>query len=137
MMNYPKILEGLGISSESIQKIKLGRGIAGKLTNITIVVILVLGGISLKLNNWILLAIAFLIITIVAIYCFNKILKISKDKPDIAILEGAEFLVYHKMKLGAKGISEIPRLENPQLEPGSPDLPPLPESEPPEKEVEE
>lgn len=104
-MDINKILEKIGFPSGSIQRIRLGKGVVGKLASIAIVAIIVLGTLALKFQNASLIFLAFLIIVLFAFYVIRSITKLAEKRPDIALLEGAEFLVYHqKFPLGAKGI---------------------------------
>lgn len=51
-MDMFEVLEKFGIGSESVGRIKLGRGVVGKMSTITIISIIAIGAIAWELNWW-------------------------------------------------------------------------------------
>lgn len=111
-----EIINKIGIT-HSVGRIKLGRGIANKLTWIVIVVVLVVGALGWEINNLYLTIAAISFIGLFSFYGFSSILKFAKQHPDAALLEGAEFLLYHgKLPLSAKTIPNPPKNEQMAIE---------------------
>ncbi len=138
MINLDKFFQEVGLSSDRIQGLRLGKGIVGKLANIGIVAIIVLGAIALKFSDWRLLLVSFTAIFALAFFLLRKIIKMATDRPDIAILEGAEFLIYHqKFPLGAKGKVIDVQTSDSLPDPEKPKLPPAGEDDKEEKEERE
>jgi len=109
-MDIKDLFEKVGIASESVGRIKLGRGIAGQLATITVVVVIVLGALAFRLNSLYAIIGFGAIIVLFAIFSIRRILKFAYEHPDIAILEGAEFLIYHgKIQLGSKTLLKPPK----------------------------
>jgi len=119
-MEIKDLLEKIGIATESIGRIKLGRGVVGKLTTVVIWVVIVVGALAFKLNDLYVTVGAILLIFAFVFWIAKRILKFAHEQPDVAILEGAEFLIYHgKIQLGAKTLpkpskeKQIPAEEEP------------------------
>lgn len=109
-MDIKDVFEKIGIASESVGRIKLGRGVAGQLSTIAIVVVIVLGALAFRLNNLYVTIGSILVIILFAFFVFKQILKFAHQHPDVAILEGSEFLIYHgKVQLGAKTLPKPPK----------------------------
>lgn len=116
-----RILDKVGLTLSSVQRLRLPGGVVGKLCWVTIVVVVTLGAIVWRLNNiWLGVGVV-LFIAFFSTFCMVRMLRFSTQHPDVALLEGAEFLVYHqKLVLGAKGLPEPPKhLQLPQAEPSS------------------
>lgn len=114
-----RILDKVGLTLSSVQRLRLPGGVVGKLCWVTIIVVVTLGVIVWRLNNiWLGTGVA-VFIAFFATFCVIRILKFSTQHPDVALLEGAEFLVYHqKLVLGTKSLPEPPKhLQLPQAEP--------------------
>jgi hypothetical protein len=110
-MNLQEVFEKLGIGTQTIHRLKLGHGVVGKLTTIAIITICILGALAFQLNNIYVTIGIVLLIFIFATLTFKRIMKIAYEHPDIALLEGAEFLIYHsKIGLGAKELPKPPKI---------------------------
>ena len=119
------VLSQLGVTSESLHKIKLGRGAVGKITVITAAALIAIGGVGLKLSDVgalpILVAIGALVL--IALAGLGCVLYVITKQPEIAVLEGAELVLYKQITLGVKG--------HPVLSPPTPvaETPNLPEDD--------
>ena len=109
-MDIKNLFDKFGISYESISRIRVGRGVAGKLCTIVLVVVFVLGALAFRLNDFYVTIGFGGIIILFAFYVIIRILSFADKHPDVAILEGAEFLIYHgKMSLGTKELPSPPK----------------------------
>jgi hypothetical protein len=50
-VDFSKILEGIGISTESINRIRLGRGVIGKSATVAVVTLILFGVVAARLKN--------------------------------------------------------------------------------------
>jgi hypothetical protein len=98
---------------EFLHKVKYG-GAVGKKTAITVVVLIVLAIAllvcwRLEMKTGVYLSLGLLIV--VFIYALNSIDKTLEKHPQLAVLDGSEFVQYRKMELemAAKGILELPK----------------------------
>ncbi|MHB8383403.1 MAG: hypothetical protein ACYDC3_13830 [Candidatus Binataceae bacterium] len=126
------LLQKFGLSTDSLSRLKLGRGVAGNMTTIGVVSLICLTLVAYSMPLWQVRATAIVMIAGITLYLLFRLEKLAREKPDIAMLEGAEFLLYHhkRLGLGTKG-SESSRAERaePYQAPRPPSEPP---SEPPE-----
>jgi hypothetical protein len=119
------VLSQLGVTSESLHKIKLGRGAVGKISVITAAALIAIGGVGLKLSDGgafpILVVIGALVL--IALAGLGCVLYVITKQPEIAVLEGAELVLYKQITLGVKG--------QPVLSPPTPvaEAPNLPEDD--------
>jgi len=119
-MDIRKILEGSGFKVESIDRIKLARGVVGKVSYVAGAALLVLGALALRVDS----AALFGIIAVAAVLLFLAylvgILWFATKNPGLALLEGAELIQWRQMDMGLKGAESIPDMTNieapPQLE---------------------
>lgn len=110
-MDINDFLEKFGIASESINRIKLGHGVVGKISTIAIIAMFTIVLISFKLDLWPIILIFGFLIFFIFIIAIRGILSIADKHPDIAILEGSEFLLYHgRIPLGAKNLPNPPKI---------------------------
>jgi hypothetical protein len=109
------LLGQLGINSESLQKIKLGRGAVGKITVISIAALIAIAGIGSKVSGTTSVLIVVGVLGFISLAALACILYVIIKQPEIAVLEGAELVLYKHVTLGAKG--------QPALAPGSTPIP--------------
>jgi len=93
----------LGATGESLQKIKLGRGAVGKITVIAVASILAIAGVALKLSTTASILIAVAILGVVCLTALGCVLYVLVKRPEMALLEGAELVLYQHVALAAKG----------------------------------
>ena len=114
----------MGLTAESLERIRLAQGVVGKTTYITFLVLALLGSLLWRLNEpWMLLTVGGSIILIFLIF-FIGILIFAHRNPDLALLEGAELLTWRKIALAAKSIPEPP-LTPAIPDPKAPEAPPI------------
>lgn len=102
MFDIRKILEGFGLSEESVDQVKLGRGVVGKVTYVAMAAVAVLGLIAWRLTDEsYLILVAGSTILIFIVYSIG-ILLFARSNPGAALLEGAELLRWKKYDLASK-----------------------------------
>jgi hypothetical protein len=112
-----KISAQLGTSSETLHKIKFGRGAVGKVAVIAVFAILGIAGVGLRLTGEGALlsigAILFIVLCVLGVIVFVVI-----RQPELAVLEGTELVLYKQVTLAAKG-SNLNRQLPPVPDPGA------------------
>jgi O-antigen ligase len=109
-----KVTSTLGVSSESLYKIKFGSGAVGKLSWIAFVALLAIGiGISRSGPNGVLIGIAAVLV--VFLCATGAILYIVKVRPEVAVMEGMELVRYKQITLAAKGHTQDSSLTLPPV----------------------
>jgi hypothetical protein len=98
-----RLLAQLGITGESLQKIKLGRGAVGKITVISVVALIAIAGVGYKVSGTVALLAVVGLLALVFLCTLGCILYIAVKQPEIAVLEGAELVLYKHITLGIKG----------------------------------
>jgi hypothetical protein len=100
-----KVLEGLGVKAESAGRVRLGRGVVGKVTNAFIAVAVVVAAAILSLSGqpWLIFALALLFALGFFVYQ-RSILNFARRNPHLALMDGAEVTDYKRLELAAKGI---------------------------------
>lgn len=123
-MGIDDFLKGFGVSAESVDRIRLGRGVVGKTTYAVIIVLIVLG-IALTRTSvpWLVLVLAGMAALLFIMY-FVGVIRFAGRNPGAALLEGAELLRWKQFDLAAKNIPVIP--DTPPLVDPSKPLPALP-----------
>lgn len=115
------LLGQLGTSAESLQKIKLGRGAVGKITVITVVALLSIAAVGYRITGTPYILALVGIIAFIALAALACILYVIVKQPEIAVLEGAELVLYKHVTLGVKDRPSLP--SSPPI-PEPPVLPP-------------
>jgi hypothetical protein len=120
-MPFPQSIKGAleeaGISGESLDRIRLSRGVVGKTSYVAGAALLVLVSVALVLREpGYLLMIGGFAVILFLIY-FIGILWFSHRHPDVALLEGAELIKWRQMEMAAKGLPTPP--QQPLIEGGS------------------
>jgi hypothetical protein len=117
LAQFTKILEDIGINSEGLDKIRLGRGVIGKSTYVAIAALAVLGLVASRVTNeWFLISIAVGVLLLFGAFFFGS-MKYAKENPGSALLEGAELITWRKQELAAKFLPNPP-VTPPILDPG-------------------
>jgi hypothetical protein len=109
------LLGQLGVSSESLQKIKLGRGAVGKITVISVVALTAIAAVGLKVSGTVPILAVIGVLGVLALAALGCVLFVIIREPELAVLEGAELVLYKHVTLGVKG--------SPPLLPGNPPIP--------------
>lgn len=97
------IFQQLGVSSESLQKIKLGRGAVGKITVIAVAALTTVGLVGWRVSGNAAIMSVVGGLCLIALAALGCVLYVIVKQPDIAVLEGAELVLYKHVTLGAKG----------------------------------
>jgi hypothetical protein len=127
-----ELLKDVGVSQESLESVRLGRGVVGKATFALISIAALLGVVASRLSTgWMLLAVAALGVAVFVVYLF-RILSFAEEHPDLALLEGAELVKWKQIDVAAKGVGTLP--SGPPIE--APKSVPLLESKADEPDVE-
>lgn len=112
-----KISALLGASSETVQKIKFGRGAVGKIAVIAVAGFAAIVALAHGLGA----GVAYLALGVVALIVITSlglILYILSKRPEMAVMEGSELVMYQHVQLAAKGVS-LPPPGNPVPPPGT------------------
>jgi hypothetical protein len=132
-----------------LQKVKYG-GAVGKKAAITIVALIVIGvaiagvvGVAARIGIASVLFAGLILAVIVGLallashvlkHALGSIDKTLKDHPELALMDGSEFVSYQKTLMAAKNIMVLPAIAQPMLDPEAPVLPDIVEPEEPEEE---
>ena len=128
---WERVSARLGGTSETVQKIKFGRGAVGKISVITVAAVLAIGGMALRLGaSGTYVGICGVVL--VALASFGVILYIVCKRPELAVMEGAELVMYQHVTLGAKGRPSFPLDPTPAIPPLDANLPKLSDTAQPE-----
>lgn len=103
-----KIEEFLKQSTEGASKVKLPGGIVGKISYILMAALGAIAVIGFSTKSEIFGFIALGVIPIIVLLPVWWLIRFAEKRPEVAILEGAEFLVYHQIELAQKGVGILP-----------------------------
>lgn len=99
------VLSKFGISKSEVKRVRLGRGLVGKLTSSLMLTVGALAaiGVALAARNGSGYVIASLIIASMIVFVYSRYIasvkEIAERHPELALLEGAELIAYRKMQL--------------------------------------
>ena len=133
-VDFSKILEGIGLNTESINRIRLGRGVIGKSATVAVVTLILFGIVAarVKNDNELLMIIAGSGFILFIIFFVGAMIYGSKNTA-AALLEGAELVTWQKQEMAAKYLPQPPI--TPEIsDPKSP-LTSIPAIEGPDKNV--
>lgn len=102
-----QLLKSFGLSEESVERIRLGRGVVGRTTYAAVAALFVLAVVASRADSTMLIWIAVLAVGLFALY-FLGVLIFAERNPGTALLEGAELLRWRQSELAAKGLDSIP-----------------------------
>lgn len=80
----------------------------GKITVITAFVLVAIAAIGLRLSDPYIQISALVLIALIFAVAIGTILWFAKKHPDLASLEGSELILWHQLRLSAKGLPEPP-----------------------------
>jgi hypothetical protein len=109
-----QLLTQIGARQNDIKQIKLGHGLVGKRTSAHIATVAALAGIAIAIaahNSQLGIAGALIIagwIFWVSQRHSSDMKKIAEDHPDLALLEGAEVLIYRQQEIQLAGTKRFP-----------------------------
>jgi intracellular septation protein A len=112
MGDIDDLLKGLGVSAESFDKIKLGRGIVAKISRVAITALLALGAATLAMHDDQLRMIAIAVLAVVFFIYVGVVVYLTSKHPLTSILEGAELVAWRRMDMGVKGLAALPEAIN-------------------------
>jgi len=119
----------IGASSETVQKIKFGRGAVGKIAIIAVAAVTGLAAVGLRGGA------AFTYFTlgsilVITLACLGLIFYIVCNRPELAVMEGAELVMYKHVQLAAKGYTPTPEELKTQFSPNDANakIPPISEN---------
>jgi len=97
-----KISSHIGASSETLQKVKFGRGTVGKLAIIGVSSLAAISLAAVHLTgNQALIGIGAMVVITLSV--LGLILYVVVYRPELAVLEGTELVMYKQVTLGMKG----------------------------------
>ena len=102
-----QLLKSFGLSEESVERIRLGRGVVGRTTYAAVAALFVLAVVAWRADPSMLIWIAVLAVGLFVLY-FLGVLIFAERNPGTALLEGAELLRWRQSELAAKGLDSIP-----------------------------
>jgi len=106
-VSIDNFLKEFGLSSESADRIRLGRGVVGKTTWAVGITLIVLGVVAARLGNqWLLIAVAGIAAVVFIVY-FVGAIRFADKHPAEALLEGAELLRWKQYEVAAKGLTAL------------------------------
>lgn len=107
-----RALHGAGISTTSLDKIRLARGVVGKASYVAGATIFALAVVAFSLREpFYLFCVAALSVFVFVAY-FIGALWFAHKHPGVALLEGAELIQWRQLDMAAKDVSDLEKLEN-------------------------
>ena len=112
------VLKSVGLSSSSIERIKLGNGVVGKMTSsqmgLYVICFAGIGG-GIWLENYTMI-LGFGAVAVVS-FLFSSVASMwyATKYPGVALLEGAELVKYHQIEMAARDI--VPEVQENTLPP--------------------
>jgi hypothetical protein len=107
-VNVKQILEAVGVSEASLDRVRLSQGVVGKSSYVAGIALLALLVVAYSLkDSGYLLAVGCLIFSLFAAY-FGGVIWFAHKHPDMALLEGAELVQWRQIEMAAKGQPSLP-----------------------------
>jgi hypothetical protein len=110
---------------ESYSQIKFGPGVVGKTSYATIALFILWAIVLIRLsgNAWLDIVLLFgaIVATCIYIWWVRKTQAFAENNPELALLEGAQFVEYQKWQAQAKGLPLLPA-SPPVIDPNAPAL---------------
>ncbi len=104
-----KIFEDLGIKTETLSRVRLGRGVIGKSATVAVWALIVLGIVAYRLKvESFLIVIGVAAFVLFLIFFIGSMIYGSRN-PSAALLEGAELIAWQKQELAAKNMPNPPK----------------------------
>ena len=108
-VDFSKILDGLGVKTESLNSIKLGRGVVGKSATVGVCALVLLSVVAYRLTDQNFLMIIACGGFVLFIIFFIGAMIYGALNPAAALLEGAELITWQKQELEAKYLPTPPK----------------------------
>jgi hypothetical protein len=106
--NVKQILEAVGVSESSLDRVRLAQGVVGKSSYVAASALLALLVVAYSLrDSGYLLVVGILIVLLFVVY-FAGVLWFANRHPDMALLEGAELVKWRQIEMAAKGQPSLP-----------------------------
>jgi hypothetical protein len=103
-----QVLEAVGVSESSLDRIRLAQGVVGKSSYVAAVALLALLVVAYSLkDSGYLMVVGFIILLLFFVY-FGGVLWFATKHPDMALLEGAELVKWRQIDMAAKGQPSLP-----------------------------
>jgi hypothetical protein len=100
------VFRSVGISGDSVDKIRLGRGVVGKSSYVAVVALAALAVVCTRLSDahpWFLLFLGLMILVVFCLFLLG-VLWFSYRNPGVALLEGSELIQWRQIDLAVKGV---------------------------------
>lgn len=111
--NVRELLESAGISANSLDRIRLARGVVGKASYVAAAALVGLGVVAWGLRDTdLLIKAGMLIVALFAVY-FVGVLWFAHKHPGLSLLEGAELIQWRQLEIAASDVP--PQIEGGQL----------------------
>jgi hypothetical protein len=106
-----RVLNRIGIAAHSISRLRLGHGLSGNMTTIVTVTIIGAVAIAFAVKVWIIQAACLAIAAAMGFYGLSRVEWIGRERPEVALLEGAELILWqrHQLEIQAKNIPTPPQ----------------------------
>ncbi len=107
MPGLQETLSKIGVSAESLDRIRLAHGVVGKSSYVAVFSILALAVVAYNLRDpTYLIVVACLLLVLFGSY-FAGVLWFAHANPGTALLEGAELIKWRQLDMGIKGEPHI------------------------------
>ena len=115
-----RLLSTLGFSTEALQKITFGSGAVGKISILGVFAFIAIGIATTRTSPTGAL-IGIFVIAFIVLCALGAIVYIVAKRPELAVLEGTQVVLYKQLTIGAKDYTpskELPPVPDPGLPPG-------------------
>lgn len=107
-MELQEFLKHFQPTAESLERIRLGKGIVGKTSYVAITALIVLGVAVTRIStDWMRLAVGLIAVALFLFY-FISTQRFADKNPGVALLEGAELIRWKQVELAAKNLPSPP-----------------------------
>lgn len=101
----PQINDLLGVGA--LAKLKLGKGLAGKMIQLSMLALVVMGTVAYASGNVFLQLGTVLVVPLFVCFCIWQVTRFTNLNPLGALLEGAELVKYKEIEVAARGQSPV------------------------------
>lgn len=98
----------IGKVFSSVGKIRLPGGMVGKFCTVLIVTAVSIAVISWSVKDVRIAALGMVLVSVLVFSLGWRILSFAEKNPEVALFDGAELLMHHKLRLGKKGEPSMP-----------------------------
>lgn len=104
---WEKVNERLSGTSDTVQKIKFGRGAVGKTSVIAVAAVIAIAGMAIKIGASA-VYVGIIAVTLITLGSFGLIFYIVCKRPELAVMEGAELVMYQHVQMASKNYVPSP-----------------------------